>query len=167
MVYMVLHRYYTGFARVRMARLPQDDGEMGELRVSYLGWLQHRIYWPTNYATNYTSISFKEIDLVRTRVYGCDVRIITIDDYEHWFRFPTDCDAMIFHRVLAYAIDSIEYDDDDEYVDDVWEEGPWTQDEMPHNVDNEVCGCTCDRYPRYTQILENIQIQDRRQRPAR
>lgn len=148
MVFLVLQRHYTAFANVRIAILPQDLGETGELRLALLGNLQHRIYRPQS-SYKYTSIPVHLIDIARTRMFGCEVRLLTYLDYEYWFRFPSRADAVIFYRVLRHRLDRVmqgEYDSDEE---DYWEEGTWTV----HDVGSEPveCQCSCHQRTRYTR----------------
>lgn len=135
---MILQRHYTAFANVRIAIVPQDLGEPGELRLARRGHLQHRIYRPTgNY--KYTGIAIHLIDLNRTQKYGCEIRLLTYYDYEYWFRFPSAADAIIFYRMLCHRLDMVmegEYDSDEQ---DYWEEGDWTV----HDVRSEPRGCRC------------------------
>lgn len=131
-----------------MALVPQDDGEPGELRLAIVGHLQHRVYKPKpNGVPQYTNIFVGQVDVEQTDVIGCDTRVVTLDDFEYWFRFPSDSDATIFYRVLCHKMDLAELGEWDENEEDYWEEGPWTVNEVVS--DHLECRCYCHGHIRY------------------
>lgn len=149
-MFIVLQRHYTAFANVRLALLPSDLGELGELRLNAKGHLQHRNYRPTD-NSKYTAIPVHLIDRNRTRRFACEVRLVTYYDYEYWFRFLSRVDSVIFYRLLKHRLERVmegEYDSDEQ---DYWEEGGWTLNERgPLSDPPTECQCAChsSRYSR-------------------
>lgn len=142
MVFLILHKKYTGFANVRRALIPQDDGQAGELRLTKTGYIQHRIYNPAReiQEQSYLSIPSKIICIDRTHIIGCDLRIVTVQDCDHWLRFPSDSDAIIFARLLSDRDDlgcgrwMSEWLRPSNYSNyDNWEGGPWTENAVASN----------------------------------
>lgn len=143
MVCIVLHNCYLGFANVRLATIPSEDGQAGELRISSNLDIQHRIYKPSNkiQARTYLSIHGYDLDETLTRIMGCDGRLVTVDGYEYWLRFPSDADAVIFARYLDEHITMYHFYSSGSFSG--WLSGPWTIDEVTSSSSSEGLECRC------------------------
>lgn len=137
MVFMILHKAYTGFANVEFALMPQEDGLLGELRIS-TGFLQHKAYSKDH---KYSTIFVHDIDIGSCECFKSEVRVVNDDGYEFWFRFQSEEDATIFYRMLKHKIElaQVEVPSDEE---DYWEEGPWSVSDVELEPD-EHCHCDC------------------------
>lgn len=159
MVFLILHRHYTGFGKVRLALIPQDDGEEGELRFAGpVGYLQHRIYRPQG-SHKYIGIPLHTIDIDKCEFYESEARILDVHDYEYWFRFSSEEDTRIFSRLLQHKIDQCDEGDFEDNEEDYWEEGPWTLHE--NGSGPEECTCSCHAQTRYAPASPNYRSRSR------
>lgn len=179
MVFIVVAKDYIGFPMTRLALIAQDDGQIGELRLTDSSQLLFRVYQPNDIiqCAFHWCIPTALIDGTRSYMVGCDVRIVTLNGYEFWFRFISDACSVVFSIILE-SYDNI--GDGVEYLpgeiignrqanqwflfahlaecrlllvsNRFWCE-PWTRDEV--DLSREYPSCRCDQvdYTRYTMIL--------------
>lgn len=104
MVFIMLNKKSIGFGNVRLAWVPQELGQLGDLTLSLKGKLVYRTYNHINCQAKYKNtilyIPTELIDLEETRFKGCEAIIVTLLDYQYCFRFSSDADAVVFSRCL-------------------------------------------------------------------
>ena len=102
MVLLVVASDYVGFPSTKLALIASEEGQSGELRLTYGGILQFRVYVPMDMiqATAHLSIPSALVDDTETYVLGCEARVVTTTGHEYWFRFLTDASATLFAKIL-------------------------------------------------------------------